>query len=91
MFFRQRRIKTLIITSLKSGDSSIEKSVKCRYNTERSRGVAADEEVRTMIARAHESARNTLRENRGKMDELAEYLLEKESISGEEFMDILNK
>ncbi len=50
-----------------------------------------DEEIRTIIAEAHERARNILRENREKMDELAEFLLEKETINGEEFMNILNK
>lgn len=30
-------------------------------------------------------------ENRGKLDELADFLYEKETITGEEFMDILNK
>lgn len=50
-----------------------------------------DEEIRSIIAEAHERARTILRENREKMDELAEYLLEKETINGEEFMSILNK
>lgn len=50
-----------------------------------------DEEIRTIIAEAHERARTILRENREKMDELSEYLLEKETINGEEFMNILNK
>jgi len=50
-----------------------------------------DEEIRGIIAEAHERARTILRENREKMDELAEYLLEKETINGEEFMNILNK
>lgn len=49
-----------------------------------------DEEIRSIIAEAHERARTILRENREKMDELAEYLLEKETINGEEFMNILN-
>lgn len=50
-----------------------------------------DEEIRSIIAEAHERARTILRENREKMDELAEFLLEKETINGEEFMNILNK
>ncbi|MGI6462106.1 MAG: ATP-dependent zinc metalloprotease FtsH [Candidatus Scatomorpha sp.] len=50
-----------------------------------------DEEIREIIAESHERARTILRENREKMDELAEYLLEKETINGEEFMNILNK
>ena len=37
----------------------------------------------------HEKARTILRENRAKLDEIARYLYEKETISGEEFMRIL--
>ncbi len=48
-----------------------------------------DEEVRNIIAEAHRRATNVLMENRKKMDDLAEYLLEKETITGKEFMDIL--
>ena len=38
----------------------------------------------------HEKAKNILTENRQKLDELASYLYEKETITGEEFMKILN-
>ena len=44
-----------------------------------------------MIQSAHEKARNILDENRQKLCELAKYLLEKETITGEEFMEILKK
>lgn len=47
-----------------------------------------DEEVRDIIAEAHKRATSVLKENREKMDELAEYLLEKETITSEEFMNI---
>lgn len=42
-----------------------------------------------MIQKAHEKARRILKENEEKLHELAAYLLEKETISGEEFMQIL--
>ena len=48
-----------------------------------------DEEVRNIIAKAHSSAKKILEKNRDKMDELAEYLIEKETITGEEFMKII--
>jgi cell division protease FtsH len=50
-----------------------------------------DEEVRELIAKAYQGAKNILEQNREKLDELSAYLLEKETISGEEFMEILEK
>ncbi len=50
-----------------------------------------DAKVLSIIKEAHEKAREILLENRTKLDELAEYLLEKETITGEEFMAVLNK
>lgn len=50
-----------------------------------------DEEVLSIIRKAHEKAAKILSENEGKLHELAQYLLGKETISGEEFMEILNK
>ncbi|WP_066457295.1 ATP-dependent zinc metalloprotease FtsH [Anaerotruncus rubiinfantis] len=49
-----------------------------------------DEEVLRIIKAAHEKAVGILKENAEKLHELAEYLLEKETITGEEFMQILN-
>ncbi len=49
-----------------------------------------DEEVLAIIKSAHEKAINILKENMGKLHELSAYLLEKETITGEEFMKILN-
>ena len=51
---------------------------------------AIDEEVIATIHAAHEKAIEILRENYDKLHELAAYLLEKETITGEEFMNILN-
>ncbi len=50
-----------------------------------------DEEVRNIIADAYECARKTIEENRYIMDEATSVLLEKETITGEEFMSILEK
>lgn len=48
-----------------------------------------DEEVLALIKKAHETAKEILTQQRAKLDELSAYLLEKETITGEEFMRIL--
>ena len=50
-----------------------------------------DEEVIEMVKEAHEKAISILKENAAKLNELAQYLYEKETITGEEFMEILNR
>ncbi len=50
-----------------------------------------DDEVLNIIKSAHEKAINILKENEDKLHELANYLLEKETITGDEFMRILNR
>ncbi len=50
-----------------------------------------DEEVLELIRSAHEKAIAILKENMEKLHELAHYLLERETITGEEFMEILKK
>ena len=50
-----------------------------------------DREVVEVVKKAHEKAIGILKENMDKLHELADYLLEKETITGEEFMEILNK
>ncbi len=47
-----------------------------------------DEEVMNLLAKAYEEAKRLLNENRDLLDKLAEYLLEKESITGKQFMEI---
>ena len=42
-----------------------------------------------LVKSQHEKARKILEENRAKLDELAGFLYEKETITGEEFMEIL--
>ncbi len=49
-----------------------------------------DEQVVALVRKQHEKALNILTENRAKLDELADYLYEHETITGEEFMQILN-
>ena len=50
-----------------------------------------DEMVCTTIKQAHDKAYKILSENRAALDRLAAYLLEKETITGEEFMDLLKQ
>ena len=49
-----------------------------------------DQEVLSIIKSAHKKAMNILKENEEKLHELSKFLLEKETITGEEFMEILN-
>ena len=49
-----------------------------------------DEQVVALVRKQHEKALNILTDNRAKLDELANYLYEHETITGEEFMQILN-
>jgi cell division protease FtsH len=49
-----------------------------------------DEEVIAIVKKQHEKAIQILMENREKLQEISEYLYEKETITGEEFMQILN-
>ena len=50
-----------------------------------------DRQVVELVKRQHEKANRILSENREKLDELARYLYEKETITGDEFMEILNQ
>ena len=50
-----------------------------------------DEEVKKMLAESYETARSLLLENREVMDKLAEFLIEKETITGKEFMKIFRE
>ena len=64
------------------GDSSL----TCSMETQ----TAIDKEVVELVKKQHEKAGQILLENRAKLDELSQYLYEKETITGEEFMKILN-
>ena len=50
-----------------------------------------DRQVVELVKKQHEKADRILEENREKLDELAQYLYQKETITGEEFMEILNR
>lgn len=65
------------------GDSSL----TCSTETQ----TKIDEKVVEVVRSEHEKAAGILMENREKLDDLARYLYEKETITGEEFMEILNR
>ncbi len=50
-----------------------------------------DQEVMRMLKEAYAEAKRLLRENRDAMDEIAEFLIQRETITGKEFMDILHR
>ena len=62
-------------------------SLSCYADTQKE----IDEKVVQLVKAEHEKARKILAENREKLDELAMYLYEKETITGDEFMDILDR
>ena len=62
-------------------------SLACSAQTHRE----IDQKVVELVKTQHEKAIRILTENRAKLDELAQYLYQKETITGEEFMDILNR
>ena len=62
-------------------------SLSCSADTQKE----IDEKVVQFVKAEHENARKILAENREKLDELAMYLYEKETITGDEFMDILDR
>ena len=64
------------------GDSSL----TCSSETQK----LIDEKVVELVRRQHEKAAQILLENREKLDELSQYLYQKETITGDEFMKILN-
>lgn len=64
------------------GDTSLACSAKTQAEI--------DHQVVELVKRLHEKAASILSENRNKLDELAKFLYERETITGEEFMTILN-
>lgn len=64
------------------GDSSL----TCSMETQ----TEIDRQVVTLVKEQHAKAIQILMENREKLDELSHYLYEKETITGDEFMQILN-
>ena len=61
-------------------------SLACSADTQ----TKIDQQVVALVKQQHEKALKILTDNRGKLDELAKHLYEKETITGEEFMRILN-
>lgn len=64
---------------------SSDTSLSCSAET----AARVDEVVLSIVKNAHEKAKKIIRENEAKMHELSEYLIQKETITGEEFMNIL--
>ena len=62
-------------------------SLACSADTQ----AEIDRQVVALIKKLHDKAIKILTDNRDKLDELAKFLYEKETITGEEFMEILNK
>ena len=62
-------------------------SLACSAQTQRE----IDQKVVELVRAQHEKAIRILTDNRAKLDELAQYLYQKETITGEEFMEILNR
>lgn len=60
-------------------------SLACSAETQRE----IDRKVMELVKTQHAKAKKILEENRSKLDELAKYLYEKETITGDEFMSIL--
>ena len=50
-----------------------------------------DKQVVSLVKKQHEKAAKILEENQDKLHELSKYLYEKETITGDEFMEILNR
>ena len=61
-------------------------SLSCSADTQ----AEIDKKVVELVKKQHEKALDILKNNRRKLDELAKYLYEHETITGEEFMKILN-
>ena len=61
-------------------------SLACSADTQ----AQIDRKVVELVKKQHEKAAKILKDNRAKLDELAKYLYDKETITGEEFMSILN-
>ena len=62
-------------------------SLACSAETQRE----IDEKTIQLVRTQHEKAKKLLTDHRQKLDELAQFLYEKETITGEEFMKILNR
>lgn len=50
-----------------------------------------EEEVKVLLKEKYEAAKQLIQENRDKLDKIAEFLYDKETITGKEFMEIFNQ
>ena len=75
-------LETVTIQYL-GGDASLACSTETQTNIDR--------QVVALVKKQHEKAAQLLLQNRGKLDQLAQYLYEKETITGDEFMAMLNE
>ena len=62
-------------------------SLACSADTQKE----IDRQVTELVKKQHQKAKKLLLDNREKLDELSNYLYEKETITGEEFMEILSR
>ena len=62
-----------------------------RLNCADTTAAQIDEEVKVLLKECYEEAKSLLRDNREILDKIADYLYEKETITGKQFMEILNK
>ena len=94
---KARAMVTLYGMSDKFGMVALE-STQSRYldgrrvlNCSEETATEIDKEVQKMLKRAYKQAFKMLKENEALLDALAEYLIEKETITGKEFMEIFNE
>ena len=82
-----RKFGLIGLATVESKYLSGQASLNCADET----AAAIDEEVMKMLAESYEAAKTLLSENRDVMDKIAEFLIEKETITGKEFMKIFRE
>ena len=89
--YKERGMRVLILKpaiDTKGQDSILSRlGISCKVD----KLVTPDMDVVELVRAQHEKAVRILTDNRAKLDELAQYLYQKETITGEEFMEILNR
>ena len=87
-----RAAEELIFHSASTGASNdIEQATKLARAMITRYGMSQDFDMVALVKRQHEKATKILEENETKLHELSKYLYEKETITGDEFMEILNR
>ena len=89
------KIKPVELAQVMAGENGAERVKK--YTVPMAEGMAynyaakqVDDEVVAIVKAQYDKAMEILKSHAAKLTELSEYLLERETITGEEFMDILN-